>query len=83
MHRDTVASIRSLYLRCSQLRQDLLADTDVDKCSLAELNVLISISGNFYGQGEEYSNFQRCKDKEYDKTQPSDNEGSNESAGDG
>lgn len=70
LHRDTAASVRSLYLRCSQLRQELLAGFEIDDYYLAELNVLISITGNYYGQGEEYSNFPRHLDADNHTVQP-------------
>ena len=67
LFRDTVAAIRSLYLRCSELREHLVNDPDYDESLLAALNLLISVSGNFYGQGEEYSNFPMNEDTMVDE----------------
>ena len=51
----TSAALRHLYRRCCVLRANL-SGTYVDdlEISLARLNVLISITGSYFGQGEEY-----------------------------
>ena len=46
-----------------------MKDPDYDESLLAELNLLISVSGNFYGQGEEYSNFPMNEDTMVDEVQ--------------
>ena len=70
IHGITSAAIRQLYRRCCVLRSELPIDlensgTGLDfsgamETELARLNVLISISGSYFGQGEEYDllNFQ-------------------------
>ena len=74
LHRETSASIRQLYRRCCALRYALSQTSSaisVDQaattsCSLDEfqaqlgrLNMLISIAGSYFGQGEEYDAFNR------------------------
>jgi hypothetical protein len=52
LFRDTVAGIRSLYKRCKELREMLPTGNRDDATSA--VNVLISITGNYFKQGEEY-----------------------------
>lgn len=54
LHRDTVAAIRQLYRKCCVLRCKLDKISDGFNADLASLNVLISISGYYFGQGEQY-----------------------------
>jgi hypothetical protein len=63
IHRDTESLIRQLYRRCCQLRKDLsLRQSAMDMVSeadrlgldqsVAELNMMIAITGKYFGQGE-------------------------------
>lgn len=54
LHRDSVAVIRQLYRRCCYLRKMLSIDNADFDTALASLNVLIVITGAYFGQGEEY-----------------------------
>ena len=54
LHRDVVAVIRQLYRRCCYLRKALNVDSPSFDGTLASLNVLIAITGAYFGQGEEY-----------------------------
>ena len=63
----TMASLlRELYRRCSQLRASLVEDESTFDVQLASLNVLIVITGSYFGQGEEYSTLSRGYDGEND-----------------
>lgn len=61
----TMASLlRELYRRCSQLRAALVEDDSTFDVQIASLNVLIVITGSYFGQGEEYSTLTRGYDDE-------------------
>lgn len=72
LYRETAASIRQLYRRCCALRLQLsqtsaacLNKEDATAAvtfqnQLASLNVLISIAGSYFGQGEEFDAFNRA-----------------------
>ena len=63
----TMASLlRELYRRCSQLRASLVEDVSTFDVQLASLNVLIVITGSYFGQGEEYSTLSRGYEEEND-----------------
>ena len=47
--------LRELYRRCSQLRASIDEKTETFEVQIASLNVLIAITGSYFGQGEEYS----------------------------
>lgn len=54
LHRDVVASLRQLFRRCCKLRAQLVVDEGnpaFDE-SLASLNLIIAITGNYFGQNE-------------------------------
>ncbi len=53
----TASTIRQLYRICCALRCHLVADSSSFDADLAALNVLISICGAYFGQGEEYVAF--------------------------
>lgn len=53
--RDTVSNIRALYRRCTELRSQCGAEEQDEMEQRAMLNILICISGKYFGQGEEYS----------------------------
>jgi hypothetical protein len=57
VHQDSVAMIRQLYRRCSFLRSTLSVNSEIFDQELAFLNVLITIGGSYFGQGEEYTSF--------------------------
>lgn len=68
LFQDTGALIRSLYRRCCELR---IQDFDVKKGlgeetddKIARLNLLIVISGKYFGQAEEYTNNSSNNNKE-------------------
>lgn len=60
LYRETVACIRQLYRRCCYLRSQLVPllmkemQVKDHQTNLAQLNTIISISGCYFGQGEEY-----------------------------
>jgi Survival motor neuron (SMN) interacting protein 1 (SIP1) len=57
LHGDMAALVRQLYRRCCFLRSELIVTKHPDfEKHLAALNTLISISGAYFGQGEQYSN---------------------------
>ena len=47
--------LRELYRRCSQLRASIDEKAETFEVQIASLNVLIAITGSYFGQGEEYS----------------------------
>ena len=57
LHQDSSAMIRQLYRRCSFLRSTLSIISEFFDQELACLNVLITISGSYFGQGEDYTAF--------------------------
>lgn len=66
LHQDISALMRQLYRRCSILRYDLTNNNNNNNKltfddQLAVLNLLISITGSYFGQGEEY--FDRVRDE--------------------
>ena len=60
--RDTGAIIRQLYRLCSDCRAKLVENSPNFDSNLAELNMLISIAGSYFGQGEEYDSRQYVAD---------------------
>ena len=48
-----MATIRTLYKRLCHLRRQALSG--IDDSNLARLNILIAITGGYFGQGESYS----------------------------
>ncbi len=70
VHRDSLACIRQIYRRCCYLRHSLCVDDENFEEQLAQLNVLISICGAYFGQGEDFVKFNaatqfgaRCDDE--------------------
>lgn len=67
LHADMTAAIRLLYRTCCQMRAgrggpavDCMMDNsnrDFDEQEIARLNILISICGLYFGQGEEFIGF--------------------------
>lgn len=55
LHNDTAALVRDIYRRCCALRAALEPEKVSFPTSLAAVNVLISITGCYFGQGEEYA----------------------------
>ena len=55
LYQDAAAVVRQLYRRCCELRAGLLGDSATFAQDLATLNVLISLAGTYFGQGEECS----------------------------
>ena len=55
LDRNIASVVRQLYRRCSSLRSSLLADSSSFDVELATLNVLVGITGAYFGQGEQYS----------------------------
>lgn len=51
--------LRQLYRRCAQLRSELCDEAQGFRESLATLNILIAITGSYFGQGEEYTSDRR------------------------
>lgn len=54
LHRDVVATIRQLFCRCCELRNQLTTDNESFDNYLASLNLLIAITGYYFGQGENF-----------------------------
>eukprot|EP01033_Poteriospumella_lacustris_P004499 gene4499-3216_t len=53
LHRDVVAALRQLFRRCCKLRAELIEDNnETFSETLASLNLLIAITGNYFGQNE-------------------------------
>ena len=55
LDRNVSSIVRQLYRRCCSLRADLSSTSPSFDVELATLNVLIGLSGAYFGQGEEYS----------------------------
>jgi Survival motor neuron (SMN) interacting protein 1 (SIP1) len=55
LDRSMASLLRELYRRCCQLRAALHEDDHTFDVQIASLNVLIVITGSYFGQGEEYS----------------------------
>jgi hypothetical protein len=55
LDRNVASLVRQLYRRCSHLRASLALDSSNFDLQIASLNVLIAITGSYFGQGEEYS----------------------------
>lgn len=55
LDRNVASLVRQLYRRCSHLRASLALDSSSFDLQIASLNVLIAITGSYFGQGEEYS----------------------------
>lgn len=54
LHRDVVATIRQLFRRCCELRNELKTNSELFDTHLASLNLLIAITGYYFGQGENF-----------------------------
>lgn len=53
LHRDVVAALRQLFRKCCKLRAGLIDENnEAFDDSLASLNLLIAITGNYFGQNE-------------------------------
>lgn len=53
LHRDIVAALRQLFRKCCKLRAELIEDNnETFSETLASLNLLIAITGNYFGQNE-------------------------------
>jgi hypothetical protein len=59
LDRSMASLLRELYRRCCQLRAALHEDDHTFDVQIASLNVLIVITGSYFGQGEEYSTLTR------------------------
>lgn len=60
LHRDAVAALRQLFRRCCKLRTQLTTfeiGTPMFEESLASLNLMIAITGNYFGQDESLQNY--------------------------
>lgn len=57
LHRDVVASLRQLFRRACQLRSNLSPSATDFTTQLAALNLLIAITGNYFGQNDSASEF--------------------------
>lgn len=71
--------LRELYRRCCQLRAALHEDDHTFDVQIASLNVLIVITGSYFGQGEEYSTLTRgyhddCGEEEEEEGEDEDDE---------
>jgi hypothetical protein len=55
LDRNIASVVRQLYRRCCALRSTLAADSPSFDVELATLNVLVGITGAYFGQGEQYS----------------------------
>ena len=55
LDRNVSSVVRQLYRRCCSLRADLSSTSSSFDVELATLNVLVGLSGAYFGQGEEYS----------------------------
>ena len=55
LDRNVASLLRELYRRCSQLRASIDEKAETFEVQIASLNVLIAITGSYFGQGEEYS----------------------------
>ena len=55
LDRNVSSVVRQLYRRCCSLRADLSSTSPSFDVELATLNVLVGLSGAYFGQGEEYS----------------------------
>ena len=72
----TMASLlRELYRRCCLLRAALVEDDHTFDVQIASLNVLIVITGSYFGQGEEYSTLARGYDDDCDEEEEEEEEG--------
>jgi hypothetical protein len=81
LHQDMSAMLRQLYRRCSILRYELTDSTN-NRVSLddelAVLNVLISITGSYFGQGEEYFGLEEVNDNNEEGDDDDNREDSND-----
>lgn len=57
IHRDVVASIRQLYRTCCNIRAKLQEDSSDFEKNLAGLNLLITLTGYYFGQSEDCGKF--------------------------
>ena len=55
LDRNLASLMRELYRTCSHLRATIDEDDSKFDVQIASLNVLIAITGSYFGQGEEYS----------------------------
>jgi len=55
LDRNVSSVVRQLYRRCCSLRAELSSTSPSFDVELATLNVLVGLSGAYFGQGEEYS----------------------------
>lgn len=71
LHRDVVAALRQLFRKCCKLRADLVEENnETFSETLASLNLLIAITGNYFGQNEALQSY--FSDRKMDE---GDNEG--------